>query len=205
MKKEILKKPIPQAFFQGADTAFLAQSLLGKVLSTEFNGQLTAGKITEVEAYLGASDRACHAFDYRRTARTETMFLPGGHTYIYLCYGIHHLFNVVTHQQNEPHAILIRAVEPVLGIEIMMERRKMAKVKPSLSAGPGSMSQALGITTAHNQMKINEGPIRIEDWGFRVKKSEIVAKNRIGVDYAGEHASWALRFFLKDNDFVSRK
>ncbi len=196
---------LPPTFFQSQDVTNLARALLGKVLISELDGKRSSVLITETEAYEGAIDRASHAHGMRRTARTESMFLPGGIAYVYLCYGIHHLFNVVTGPEGVPHAILIRAGEPLEGIPFMLERRGMNKLEKRLTAGPGSMSKALGITTALDRVPLSGSLIRIEDRGIIVKDSNVIAAPRIGVDYAGAHAAWPYRFYIKDSLWVSRK
>src|ERR1043165_2500798 len=138
---------LPPSFYTRTNVVQIARALLGKVLVTHVGGVRTAGMIVETEAYAGPSDKASHAFGHRRTRRTEPMYAEGGVAYVYLCYGIHHLFNVVTHMADVPHAVLVRAVEPLEGIEHMLERRRMDSVRHSLTGGPGAMSQALGITT----------------------------------------------------------
>jgi DNA-3-methyladenine glycosylase len=183
-------------FYQRTDVVQIAKDLLGMVLVTRFDGVLTAGRITETEAYRAPDDRACHAWNNRRTARTETMFLEGGCSYIYLCYGMHHLFNVVTGPENMAHAVLIRAIEPLDGIETMLQRRKMDKIKPNLSAGPGTLSQALGLSTLYDNTLLTspDSLIWIEDRGLQVPAANIKATPRIGVAYAGECALWEWRF-----------
>jgi DNA-3-methyladenine glycosylase len=136
---------LKRSFYTRDNVVAVARELLGKFLITRIDGVLTSGMITETEAYGGISDRASHAYNGRRTNRTEIMFAEGGTAYVYLCYGIHHLFNVVTHKKDTPHAILIRAIEPVEGIDIMVERRKKERLDFSLTSGPGALSQALGI------------------------------------------------------------
>lgn len=187
----------------GTDTLHLAKELLGMLLITRFDGVETSGRITETEAYLGETDRASHAFGGRRTARTETMYLPGGHAYVYLCYGIHHLFNIVTHQKDIPHAILIRAIEPIVGIDHMLKRRNKSKADFSLTRGPGSLSQALGIRTIHSGIMLQTSGIIIAEEENREKKGMIEVSTRIGVDYAGSDALLPYRFSLKGNPWVS--
>ncbi len=128
---------LPQSFYTGPDVLSIAQALLGKVLVTNIKGVTTSGIIVETEAYAGIADRASHAFGCRRTRRTEIMFAKGGVAYVYLCYGIHHLFNVVTNIEGIPHAVLIRGIEPVDGREAMLQRRKKQKFNRLISAGPG--------------------------------------------------------------------
>lgn len=152
---------------------------------------------------MGKEDRACHAWDGRRTARTEVMFGPGGVAYIYLIYGMYHLFNVVTHVEGEPHAVLVRGLEPLEGIEEMLVRRKMKKLERRLSAGPGTLSIALGLERSQTGLSLQGPEIKIEDSGELVPESNIIASPRVGVDYAGEHAQWPLRFRLADSKWTS--
>lgn len=187
-------KKLTAEWYQRPDTVALARELLGKVLCTQFDGQTTRAIISETEAYCGAEDKACHAYGNRRTKRTETMFLPGGAAYVYLCYGIHHLFNVVTHAQDVPHAILVRAVQPLEGVEIMLQRRGHTKQSKKLSAGPGTMSQAMGITTAYNATNLQSSSIWIENHGISIPAAQVETTPRIGVDYAGEDAKLPYRF-----------
>lgn len=189
---------IPQDFYLDEDVLKLSQALLGKTLVTDFGSQ-TSGMIVETEAYYGAIDKASHAYQHRRTARTETMYLPGGHAYIYLCYGLHHLFNIVTAEKGIPHAILIRAIEPINGIPLMLTRRKMAKPHPRLTSGPGALTQALGISRQFDGHLVTTAPIWIEDLGVKVTKSDIIASPRVGIDYAEEHKDLPWRFRLKNS------
>ena len=183
----------------------MASQLLGKHLCTQIDGELTTAMIVETEAYRAPDDKASHAYGNRRTRRTETMFRSGGICYIYLCYGIHHLFNVVTGARDQAHAVLIRAVEPILGTNIMMQRRSLPRVEPRLTAGPGTLSQALGL---HRRMDgallYEKGQIWIEDHGIQFQDDEIIRSPRVGVDYAGECAKWPWRFTIKDHPFCSR-
>lgn len=192
-------------YFRHEDTLWLAKDLLGKILVTRFTEGFTCGRIVETEAYLGQTDRACHAYGGRRTARTEPMYLPGGYAYVYLCYGIHHLFNIVTHRQDMPHAILIRALEPLMGMDVMMQRRKKHKPDASLTRGPGSLSKALGLHTRHSGtlLKPSCGIYLAED-GITYPENLIGCGPRIGVDYAGEDARLACRFYLRGNPGVSK-
>lgn len=186
------------------DVVQTAKALLGKKLCTDLKGGFTSGIIVETEAYNGVTDRASHAWGGRLTKRTKTMYEKGGISYIYLCYGIHHLFNVITGPVGEPHAVLIRAVEPVDGIDVMLRRRKMESPGYRLTAGPGSMSAALGITTALNGTSLlsREG-IWIEDVGKTVLDREIEAGPRVGVGYAGQDALLPWRFSIKGNRWKS--
>ena len=195
---------LPESFYSRKDVVKIAQELLGKVLVTEFNGIHTAGMITETEAYAGTIDKASHAFGNRRTNRTEVMFGHGGVAYVYLCYGIHHLFNVVTNEKGTPHAILVRAVEPLEGIEEMLMRRGKTVLQPSLTAGPGAMSMALGIHSSNTGLSLQGPEIFIEDRGIKVSKKDIVAATRVGVAYAQDDAYLPYRFYMKGNAYVSK-
>jgi DNA-3-methyladenine glycosylase len=195
---------LPPSFYQGHDVVAIAKMLLGKVLVTRIGGQLTAGMITETEAYAGVTDKASHAYGGRRTARTEVMYGHGGVAYVYLCYGIHHLFNVVTNDHGTPHAVLIRAVEPLDGISIMLERRRKEKLTPKLTAGPGAMSAALGILKTHSGLPLQGPEITIEEREFAIENADIVVARRIGVDYAADDALLPYRFYLRGNPYVSR-
>jgi len=196
---------LPSTFFIQHDVVQVAQALLGKYLFTEFEGHLTGGKIVETEAYRGPEDKACHAYNNRRTPRTEIMFWEGGHAYITLCYGIHHLFNVVTGRAEEPQAVLIRAIEPTEGIPIMLERRKMIQLETRLTAGPGAMSKALGITTDfHGQLLLApESPIWLEDRGVVIAEKAILASPRVGIAYADEWRATPWRFRVEDSKWTS--
>jgi len=184
-------------FYTGEDAVQIARNLLGKVLFTNINNKLTAGIITETEAYLGVSDKASHAYNGRRTVRTETMYLEGGIAYVYLCYGIHSLFNVVTALENTPHAVLVRAVKAYKGVDIMLKRRGLATITQKAFVGPGKVSQALGIDYSLSGISLLEKKIWIEDKGFIISDSSIEAGPRIGVDYAAEDALLPYRFVAK--------
>ncbi|WP_241285839.1 DNA-3-methyladenine glycosylase [Chryseobacterium arthrosphaerae] len=195
---------LPRSYYADQDVLFLAQDLLGKILFTEINGNITAGIIVETEAYFGVQDKASHAYGGRRTDRTETLYSHGGVSYVYLCYGIHHLFNVVTSVKDEPHAVLIRAVEPLLGKETMELRRSMPASRAAISSGPGSAAKALGIDRNFNKKDLTGNEIWIEDHGIRYDPDEIIAGPRIGVAYAQEDALLPWRFFVKGNKYVSK-
>ncbi|REC45426.1 DNA-3-methyladenine glycosylase [Chryseobacterium pennipullorum] len=195
---------LSRSYYSSQDVLFLAQDLLGKVLFTKIDGDITAGIIVETEAYFGVQDKASHAYGCRRTDRTETLYSHGGISYVYLCYGIHHLFNVVTSVEDEPHAVLIRAVEPLIGKEIMEARRNMPASKAAISSGPGSAAKALGIDRSFNKKDLEGNEIWIEDHGILYKPDEIVTGPRIGVAYAQEDALLPWRFFVKNNRYVSK-
>jgi len=198
-------KKLESGFYQRKNVLVVARELLGKILVTNWEGDVTSGRIVECEAYNGITDRASHAVGGRRTARNEIMYGAGGFSYVYLCYGIHHLFNVVTNLQDVPHAILIRAVEPVEGIEEMLLRTGKKKPDHTLTRGPGNVSKALGIYTKHNGIFLSDEKLFIADDGKKYKRSDIVASPRIGVDYAGEDAKLPYRFYVRGNPYVSGK
>lgn len=192
-------------FYQRANVLQIAQELLGKILVTKWNGIETAGRIVEVEAYNGAIDKASHASGGRRTNRNEIMYAEGGIAYVYLCYGIHHLFNVVTNKKETPHAILIRALEPLRGMDVMLARTGKKQLDSSLTRGPGNVSKALGITTKHTGESLLSKTLFIAEDNFAWNKKDLATSPRIGVDYAGEDAKLPYRFFIKGNPFVSGK
>lgn len=192
------------SFYQQEDVINLAKQLLGKKLLTFIDGELTGGIIVETEAYNGVIDKASHAYNGRFTPRTSTMYKAGGVSYVYLCYGIHHLFNVVTGVEGNPHAVLIRGLEPVDGLSTMLDRRKMAKLAPRITAGPGALSQALGIDKNLNAKDLLGDEIWIEDVGIHYLDAQIISSPRVGVAYAQDHALLPWRFYIKGNKFVSK-
>jgi DNA-3-methyladenine glycosylase len=198
-------KKLSVSFYQRENVIEIAKELLGKVLVTQWDGLVTSGRIVEVEAYNGVIDKASHAFAGRRTARNEIMYANGGVAYVYLCYGIHHLFNVVTNNSGTPHAILIRGLEPVKGIEAMLKRVGKKQLDNTLTKGPGNLSKALGLFTKHSGCSLLSKELFIADDGFVLNKKDIAASARIGVDYAGKDALLHYRFFVKENPFVSGK
>ena len=195
---------LPLSFYLRPHVVKISRDLLGKVLVTNRNGEYTSGRIVETEAYEGEKDRASHA-SKGRTPRTEVMFGEGGRAYVYLCYGIHQMFNIVTSKEGVPHAILIRAVEPLEGIDIMLRRTGKKKPDESLTRGPGNVGKAFGFHTSQCGVSLVSNELFIADDGFKLTKSMIGASPRVGVDYAGEHAEWHYRFFIKGNKYVSGK
>lgn len=172
-------------------------------LISNFNGQRTAGIICETEAYCGTNDRGCHAFNGRKTPRTEIMFEAGGVAYIYLCYGIHHLFNVVTHAAGEPHAILIRAIEPLEGIETMLERRGLKIRRADIAGGPGLVSQCLGFTTSHNGISLLDEVVWIEA-PLTPAPFEIIESPRVGMNFSGPYKNVPWRFRIAGSPYTSK-
>ncbi len=199
--------PLPHSFYQNEDVVSIAKQLLGKLLVVNKNGNLKSGIITETEAYKAPEDKASHAYNYRITPRTEIMYQPGGHAYVYLCYGIHRLFNVITGPENMPHAVLIRSIQPIDGLEFMLESRKFTTLEPRLSSGPGSMSAAMGIEMADNGSKLwdLDGTICICENLKESHPFEIASGPRIGVEYAQEWAEKHWRFWISKSQWVSRR
>lgn len=197
-------KKLPASFYLRDDVVSIAKELLGKVLVTNWNNEYTSGRIIETEAYAGEIDKASHA-SKGKTPRTEVMFGKGGSAYVYLCYGIHQMFNIVTAKEGMPHAILVRAVEPVEGIGIMLRRTGKKKLDETLTRGPGNVGKAFGFHTSQCGQLLTGDSLFIADDGFKQEASQIVSSPRIGVDYAGEHAEWHYRFYIKGNKYVSGK
>jgi DNA-3-methyladenine glycosylase len=206
-KPQVLKKMnrLKSSFYANTDVVFVAKQLIGKILVTNINSIITAGRIVETEAYNGVVDKASHAYGGRRTNRTEVMYNGGGVAYVYLCYGIHHLFNIVTGKPGTPKAILVRAVEPMLGIEDMLLRTAKKKLDNTLTRGPGNVSKAMGISTLHTGTHLFGDDIYITDDGKVYSGDEIGISPRIGVDYAGSDALLPYRFYVKGNSYVSGK
>jgi len=194
-----------RAFYTRTDTLTVARELLGKRLVVPASdGARVSGRIVEVEAYLGAEDKAAHSFGWRRTARTETMYRVGGTVYVFFVYGMHHQFNVVTGPEGAPTAVLVRAVEPEEGSETMFERRAVSKER-ELTSGPGKLCKALGIDRSFDGEDLMKSRrVWLEDAGARLKPEEIAAGPRIGIAYAEEYALKPWRFWIKGNAFVSR-
>ncbi|HEY8402323.1 MAG TPA: DNA-3-methyladenine glycosylase [Cytophagaceae bacterium] len=191
-------------FYLREDVLKISQELLGKFLFTSIEGYITGGMIVETEAYKAPEDKASHAFNHRRTPRTEPFYKEGGISYVYMCYGIHYLFNIITNKADIPHAVLIRAIEPVEGIEVMLQRRAKNKSGYDLTAGPGALSKALGITMEHNQIDLSGNQIWVEDRGVVIPDNKIIKSPRVGVAYAAEYASKPWRFRIKENPWTSK-
>ena len=196
---------LPQAFYTRNDVVRIANELLGKVLYTSFNNEITAGIITETEAYAGISDKASHAYNNRRTARNEIMYSKGGCAYVYLCYGIHSLFNIVTSVEADPQAVLIRGIDPLQGIDVMKMRAGKNNLTTKSGIGPGNVSKLLGIKVVHSGISLcanNKSDVKIwiQDEGIVVREDDIRIGPRVGVNYAGEDALLPFRFqWIKNN------
>lgn len=192
-------KKIERNFYLQENVVSVARQLIGKVLYSMIDGERTAGIITETEAYAGENDKASHAFGGKKTARNAPMFGIGGYSYVYLCYGIHHLFNIVTNMPGIPQAVLIRGIHPIEGIEVMTKRR--APAKPT-TAGPGTLTQAMGIKTTHTAIDLCGDLIWLEDHGIKVKDEDVRIGPRIGVDYAGADALLPYRFLVQPSRLI---
>jgi DNA-3-methyladenine glycosylase len=194
------------SFYQRKDVIQISKELLGKVLVTNIDGEYTSGIIVETEAYRAPDDKACHAYGNRRTKRTRTMFENGGISYVYVCYGIHHLFNVVTGEEGMAHAVLIRAVEPLDNIDLMAQRRSMKNTDYQLTSGPGKLSVALGIRSTHDALSLinRDGKIWIEDRNIEVSGNNMIAGPRVGMTSAEECAHWPWRFRINGNKWTSK-
>lgn len=194
---------LPISYYSSENVVEIARDLIGKEIFTNFDGQLCSGIISETEAYEGVIDKASHAYGGKRTKRTETMFLEGGRSYVYLCYGIHSLFNIVTGPVATPHAVLLRGIFPKAGVSIMKARTGKTSIA-NISNGPGKLCKALGIKLIHNNISLVENQIWIESdglsydvKGYEVDNYKIETTKRIGIDYAGEDALLPYRFILK--------
>ncbi len=198
-------KKIPADFYYEQDVLAATEALMGKLIVTKFAEELTVSRIVELEAYAGVHDKASHASGGRRTKRNEIMYGPGGYAYVYLCYGIHHLFNIVTNIEGIPHAILVRSAEPVIGMDIMLDRSGKLKADNTITRGPGNFSRAMGIRTSHNGISLQSEQLHVADDGFSFPPSLIKRSARIGVAYAAEDALLPYRYYVQGNPFVSAR
>ncbi len=202
--KKLLPAKLTREFYTRPSVVTVARELLGKLLVVPArNGKRVSGKIVEVEAYRGPEDRAAHSFGGRRTNRTETMYGVGGTAYVFFVYGMYNQFNVVTNTADRPQAVLIRAVEPVEGIELM-RRRRPGKTDHNLTNGPGKLCLAFGIDRKFDAADLLGNKVWLEQ-GERIPRSGILAGPRIGIDYAEEWVDKPWRFWVKGNPYVSRK
>lgn len=197
---------LPQSYYLQEDVVAIARDLIGKKIVTMVGDQLTSGMITETEAYRGYDDKACHAHLGKFTKRTQVMYENGGVAYVYLCYGIHNLFNIITNTQDHADAVLIRAVEPVDGVEVMLKRRNKLKLDKTLTSGPGNFSKAFALDKTHNGAFLTGDLVWIEENElFRFRESEITTTTRIGIDYAQEDKDLPWRFYLNTSKFISKR
>jgi DNA-3-methyladenine glycosylase len=190
-------------FYNRDNVVQIAKDLLGKILVTNFENVKTSGRIVEAEAYAGINDKASHAFGGRRTLRNEHMYAQAATAYIYVCYGIHQMFNVVTNNPGIPDAILIRAVEPIEGVEKMLGRTGKVTADYTLTKGPGNVGKAFGFNKIFSGYDLTGDLIFITDDGCLYPDEHIASSSRIGVAYAGADALLPYRFYLKGNKYVS--
>ncbi len=201
---------IPRDYYVQTPVLTVAQELLGAYLCTQNDEGLTRAIITETEAYIAPEDRASHAYDYRRTPRCESMYAIGGTCYMYICYGIHDMCNVVTGPVDLPHAVLIRSVEPIDGVDLMLQRRQLRRradgsLPRNLCAGPGLLCQALGLSKAHDGEDLTvQKRVWIEP-RETMSAIPIVQTTRIGIGSSGIAVDYPYRFYIKDNPWVSQR
>ena len=203
MPEKLMK--LKRSFYDRKDVVKIARELLGKILVTQMDGVRSSGRIVETEAYAGFGDRASHAFGGRRTARSEHLYGVPGTIYVYICYGMHPLFNVITNKKDIPHGVLIRALEPLEGLELMQERTGKFSSDYTITKGPGNLSRAMGMSKLQSGCSIFSEEIFIEDDGLHYKKDQIVVTKRIGVEGAGKDAELPYRFIVRGNPYVSAK
>ena len=196
-------KKIPLSFYIRKDVVLIAKELIGKIIVTNFDGIITSGRIVETEAYVGITDKASHSYNKKRTARNEHMYAPAATAYVYICYGLHQMLNIVTNAKDVPDAILIRAIEPLLGIESMLKRTGKKILDKTLTRGPGNVGKALGIFKYHSGLNLLDEEIYLLNDGFKITKDNIGISKRIGVESAGADALLPYRFYLQGNKYVS--
>lgn len=196
-------KKLPLSFYHRDDVVQIAKELLGKIIITQFHGEFTSGRIVETEAYVAIVDKASHSFGRKRTARNEHMYGAPGIAYVYICYGMHQMFNIVTNGKDIPDAVLVRAVEPLKGIDIMLRRTGKKQLDYTLTKGPGNVGKALGIFKHHSGVDLSSSEIFIADDGYVVADEAVGISKRIGIESAGADALLPYRFYLKGNKYVS--
>ncbi len=196
-------KKLPLHFYRRQDVVLIAKDLLGKVVVTNFDGVTTSGRIVETEAYVALIDKASHSFAGRRTNRNEHMYAAPGTAYVYICYGMHQMFNIVTNEKDIPDAVLIRAVEPLTGIDVMLERTGKPQHDFTLTKGPGNVGKALGIFKSHSGLHLLDDEIYLLDDNYKLRENEIGISKRIGVESAGKDGLLPYRFYVKGNKYVS--
>ncbi|MEP6617118.1 MAG: DNA-3-methyladenine glycosylase [Ginsengibacter sp.] len=194
---------LPLKFYERSNVLRIAKDLLGKILVTNFDGCITSGRIVETEAYVALIDKASHSFGGKRTNRNEHMYSEAGTAYVYICYGMHQMFNVVTNKKDIPDAILIRALEPCQGTDRMLTRTGKPVLDKTLTRGPGNVGKAMGISKQHSGSHLLDNTIYIYGDGTGYKKHEIGISKRIGVEGAGSDGLLPYRFYVRGNRFVS--
>ena len=198
-------KKLPIEFYKRKNVVQIAQELLGKIIVTNIDGIKTSGRIVETEAYAGITDKASHAYAGKRTSRNEHMYGEAAITYVYICYGIHQMFNIITNDEKIPDAILIRSVEPLEGIEDMLIRTGKKIPDNTITKGPGNVGKALGIFKIHSGINLTGETIFLASDDYIMEDAMIGTSARIGVQYAGQDALLPYRLFIKGNKFVSGK
>lgn len=205
LKYNKLKK-LPIEFYNRNNVVQIARELLGKVLVTKIEGLHTAGRIVETEAYLANGDAANHAYNGRRTTRNESMYAGPGTLYMYICYGMHQMANVVTNKAGIPDAVLLRAVEPLTGMDSMQQRTGKKVGDTTLTRGPGNTAKALGLHRQHDGLLLRSTAVYIADDGFVLPATLLGISGRIGIEGAGPEAvAMPYRFYVKGNKYVSGK
>ncbi len=196
---------VPLSFYDRKDVIQIAKELLGKILVTGFDGIITSGRIVETEAYVGFIDKASHSFGGRRTARNEHMYSAPGTAYIYICYGMHQMMNIVTNKKGIPDAVLIRALEPLEGIDSMLKRTGKSRLDYTLTRGPGNVGKALGIFKSYSGLSLLGNKIYLLDDNYSAVNQAIGISKRIGVEGAGSDSLLPYRFYVSGNKYVSGK
>ena len=197
-------KKLPRNFYDRKDVIQIAKELLGKIVVSDIDGKISSGRIVETEAYVGLVDKASHSFGGRRTAKNEHMYCAPGSSYVYICYGMHQMLNIVTNKKDIPDAVLIRAIEPIDGIDIMLKRTGKPVLDNTLTKGPGNVGKALGLSKINSGKDLlNDEIILYEDKASRINAEYIGTSKRIGVESAGADGLLPYRFYIKGNRFVS--
>ncbi|MEJ7693728.1 DNA-3-methyladenine glycosylase [Daejeonella sp.] len=199
-----MKSKLPLEFYQQTDVVSVARQLLGKHVYSLIDGKLTGGIIVETEAYRGPDDRGSHAYNDKRTTRNEMMYSAGGVAYMYICYGIHDMLNIVTGTDGMSHAALIRAIEPTEGLDIIRIRRGIFDQNRRLCKGPGALANALGLTKVHNGADLQGDAVWLTDESTHYDDDQIIASARVGMNFDGPYKTIPWRFYVKGNQFVSR-
>jgi DNA-3-methyladenine glycosylase len=196
-------KKVPLTFYDRDDVVQIAKELLGKIVLTNISGELTSGRIVETEAYVAITDKASHSFAGRRTAKNDHMYEVAGTTYVYICYGMHQMLNIVTNKKDIPDAILIRAIEPLQGIDVILKRTGKETLNNTITKGPGNVGKALGIFKQHSGVLLNREITIYTDKHSLINDSDIGISKRIGVESSGADGRLPYRFYIKGNKYVS--
>jgi DNA-3-methyladenine glycosylase len=198
-----VSQKLPADFYHN-DVVLVSRQLLGKYVFSFIDDKLTGGIIVETEAYKGPEDRGSHAYNNKRTPKNEMMYAAGGVAYMYICYGIHDMLNVVTGKEGTSHAALIRAIEPIEGLGFMRHRRQLFNKDVRLCQGPGALAKAMGLTKSLNGANLQGGVIWIEDRGLFYPEEAVSSSARVGMNFDGIYKTIPWRFYVKGNPFVSK-